>query len=60
LRAIDPASWPEHVVAATPQQIEIIRSGMAQLLKDSIPETLLHMGLTGKMISTAPVVDAHT
>ncbi|HLY07370.1 MAG TPA: hypothetical protein VKR31_16610 [Rhizomicrobium sp.] len=57
-REIDPASWPEHVAAATPQQVDIIRSGMVRLLKDSVPETLLHMGLTGKMISTTPGLDA--
>jgi hypothetical protein len=52
VREIDAALWPEHISALTPAQKDGIRAGLSRLLRDSVAETLLRMGLTGKMVSS--------
>jgi hypothetical protein len=54
LLAIDMGLWPDHPASASAAQLDGIRKSLTKLLKDSISETALRMGLTGMMISTDP------
>jgi hypothetical protein len=46
--------WPDNPPTLSPDQSAQIRAALKGLLIDSLSETLLHMGLTGKMVADTP------
>ena len=53
-RKVDAAMWPASLTSLTPEEAAKIRQAMNDVLADSVPETLLRMGLTGMAIGGAP------
>jgi len=48
---LDNAAWPKDGGALSPDQVKLVQPAMTDILADSIPETLMRMGLTGMMPS---------
>jgi hypothetical protein len=53
-RTVDGAMWPASLTALTPEEAAKIHQAASDILADSVPETLLRMGLTGMTIGGAP------
>lgn len=54
MRAVDAAMWPASLTALTPEESTKLHQAVSSILADSVPETLLRMGLTGMTIGGAP------
>ena len=50
-KSVERALWPESAAALSPEQGEMIRQVLSELLTDSIDETLLRMRLSGMTIA---------
>ncbi len=58
-RKVDASMWPASLSSPTPEEFAKIRQAENDILADSVPETLLRMGLTGMTIAgAAPVQTA--